>query len=264
MSFLEIEYREQQMTWNMAKLQSHDFYEIYYLLEGERTFFIKDKTFTLQKNSIVVISPFQMHKTEGGAYKRVNVYISADLLDENERKFLNACSSLIAFQLDPAKKNTFLALLKPFFTKASKDDSLKQKYTLAFAKALLCTLQSATLKPLSVSPKSPVQNDSKAVILQVVAYINQHFQEDISLDRLKDVFFLSKNTLCKNFQRVMNCSVMEYCSKVRLSKAKHLLLTTDKSMEDIADLCGYSSANYFSLLFKSKTGIAPSHYRKKK
>ena len=61
----------------------------------------------------------------------------------------------------------------------------------------------------------------------------------------------------------MHCSVMEYCSAVRLNEAKQLLLTTDKSIEDISDLCGYSSANYFSLFFKSKTGLAPSNYRKK-
>ena len=79
MSFIEIEYRETNKEWNMADLQAHNFYEIYYLLKGERDIFIEDKIFTLHENSIVIIPPFYMHKTEGGPYQRINVYLSEDL-----------------------------------------------------------------------------------------------------------------------------------------------------------------------------------------
>ena len=68
---------------------------------------------------------------------------------------------------------------------------------------------------------------------------------------------------CKRFSEVMRCSVIEYASAVRLNEARYLLSTTCKSIEEIAELCGYSSANYFSLIFKSKMGIVPSNYRKK-
>ena len=53
-------------------------------------------------------------------------------------------------------------------------------------------------------------------------------------------------------------------SLIKDNKVQILGASKTKSIEDIADLCGYSSANYFSLLFKSKTGLAPSTYRKKK
>ena len=46
MSFIEIEYRKTDKEWNMADLQAHNFYEIYYLLKGERHIFIEDKIFT--------------------------------------------------------------------------------------------------------------------------------------------------------------------------------------------------------------------------
>ena len=264
MSFIEIEYRKTKKEWNMAALQAHDFYEIYYLLKGERNFFIEDKIFTLQENSIVIIPPFYMHKTEGGPYERLNLYISNDLLDENEQKFLTSCSSFLSFELEKSKKNVVFSLFRPFFTQKNEKDLLKKKYSLSFAKTFLYLLQTSTLKPLSSPPTSSKNSINKNIILDIVTYINTHFQENITLDLLKNKFFISKNTLCKNFQQVMNCSVIEYCSAVRLNEAKHLLLTTDKSIEDVADLCGYSSANYFSLLFKLKTGLAPSNYRKKR
>ncbi len=264
MSFIEIEYRETNKEWNMADLQAHNFYEIYYLLKGERHIFIEDKIFTLHENSIVIIPPFYMHKTEGGPYQRINVYLSDDLLESSERKFLSACSSILSFELEPAKRDIVLSLFHPFLKEADKDDILKKKYSLSFAKTFLYILQSSTLNPISCSPSLSKNTNHKDFILDVVAYINTHFQEKITLDSLKDKFFISKNTLCKNFQQVMHCSVMEYCSAVRLNAAKHLLLTTKKDIEEISDLCGYSSSNYFSLLFKSKTGLSPSNYRKKK
>ena len=264
MPFIEIEYRQTKKEWNMADLQAHNFYEIYYLLKGERNIFIEDKIFTLHENSIVIIPPFYMHKTEGGPYKRINIYLSDDLLDETERKFLSSCASFLSFELDNSKKNMVLSLFRPFLSQTNKKDLLKKKYSLSFAKTFLYILQSSTLKPLSSAPSTSKNNTNKNLILDIVAYINTHFQENITLESLKNKFYISKNTLCKNFQQIMKCSVIEYCCAVRLNEAKHLLLTTDKSIEDVADLCGYSSANYFSLLFKSKTGLSPSNYRKKK
>jgi two-component system response regulator YesN len=57
---------------------------------------------------------------------------------------------------------------------------------------------------------------------------------------------------------------MDYCTHARLNEAKHLLLTTRKSLDEIAERCGYASANYFSLIFKRKIGLSPLNYRKKK
>ena len=104
MSFIEIEYRQTKKEWNMADLQTHDFYEIYYLIKGERNIFIEDKIFTIKENSVVIIPPFYMHKTEGGPYKRLNLYISSDLLDENEKKFLTSCANFFSFELEKGKK----------------------------------------------------------------------------------------------------------------------------------------------------------------
>lgn len=264
MSFIEIEYRQQKKEFHMADLQAHDFYEIYYLLKGNRNIFIEDKIFTLSEDSVVIIPPFLMHKTEGGPYKRINLYISGDLLDESEKKFLSGSSNFFAFKLDGGKKGMLASLFRPFLSSAGEKDVLIKKYSPAFAKILLYVLQTSRLTPIPSSETAPKSKTNKSVILDVVAYINTHFRESITLDLLKKKFFISKNTLCKNFQEVMKCSVIEYCAAVRLNEAKHQLLTTKKSIEDIADSCGYSSANYFSLFFKSKTGISPSNYRKKR
>lgn len=263
MEFIEIEYRETTTDYAMTDLQSHDFYELYFLLDGTRDVFFEDKLFILPKNSICVFPPFCMHKTEGGPYKRVNIYISRDLLTPNEEAFLNGFTQSAAFQIDGEHRELFFGLLKE--AAMMKDTTpYKKNYVLSFTKSLLYLLQNYRLTPIihSATSNSPKNNDP--FILKIVSYINEHFSENLTLDLLSQLFFISKNTLCKRFQSVMNCSIMDYCTHARLNEAKHLLLTTRKSLDEIAERCGYASANYFSLIFKRKIGLSPLNYRKKK
>jgi transcriptional regulator GlxA family with amidase domain len=55
---------------------------------------------------------------------------------------------------------------------------------------------------------------------------------------------------------------MEYRLFTRISRAKELLSSSKMSIESIAAECGFSSANYFSLIFKKEVGISPRSYRK--
>ena len=265
MAFLEIEYRKLSGEWNMAELQSHGYYEIYYLLSGRRSFIIEDKIFSLDAGAVMIIPPFAMHKTEGGAYERVNLYIDPELLDEREQKFLKEISSSPAIMPSGASAALLRSVFEEYISLSRQADSaLKRKYDLHFAKLALFALQTAVLNPLQVSGVPSAKREDRELVLSVVSYINSHLEEEFCLEDIMHRFFLSKNTLCRIFRRVMDCSVMEYCSAARLNKAKQLLLTTDSEIGEIARLCGYSSANYFSLIFKKKIGISPLNYRKKR
>ena len=73
MNFLEIEEVSVVESYYMGEPHSHDFYELYFLLDGKRDFFVKNKMFVISKNTLVIVPPFVMHKTEGGQFKRINM-----------------------------------------------------------------------------------------------------------------------------------------------------------------------------------------------
>ena len=263
MGFIEIEYRALNREWNMASLHAHEYYEIYCLLEGERDIFFENRKLMLQKRSIVVIPPSCIHRTEGGAYRRVNLYISPSELSEDERDFLDECFRAVAFEPEGEKGSLFFSLLESI-AETQSGGSLPKKYALPLIQSLLWLLRTATLVRLPDENITPTPKIGDEAVFGVVSYINEHFREPITLEKLSELFFVSKNTLCRNFRRVMKCSVMEYLSVVRFNLAKRLLSETEKSMSEIAELCGYSSANYFSLIFKRSIGISPREYRKKR
>ena len=69
MSFIEIELQERTNDWSTPKFQSHNYFELYFLLKGSRIFFINDKIYNITASIACIIPPFAMHKTEGSHIK---------------------------------------------------------------------------------------------------------------------------------------------------------------------------------------------------
>ena len=260
MNFIEIDKKERQGEWSMSSLQSHSYYELYFLTEGERRFFLKDKIFNISAPTVCIIPPFCMHKTEGGAYKRINVNVSEELLAPQERAMLYELGKQVVFTPEKEKWELITKLLYSGADvgSAGEDKTIAE----SFLHVLLYLVKKDGLLPCADEENG--EADDSSLVMQVVSYIHSHYMKPITIKSLCDKFYVSKNTLCTNFKSVINCSVMEYLRLVRINKAKGLLMSTRRSMKKIAEECGFSSANYFSLIFKEEVGISPLNYRKSK
>ena len=95
-----------------------------------------------------------------------------------------------------------------------------------------------------------------------ILILQPKFRELLFNGILADRFFVSKATLIYNFNKYASCSPMDFLLNVRLTKAKDMLINSGKSVGEISDECGFSSANYFGLIFKKKEGLSPLQYRK--
>ena len=81
MSFIEVEKSVREKEWDMTDLHSHSHYEIYFLISGTRKFFLVDKMYHISAPCLIVIPPYTMHKTEGFAFTRININVSATSLN---------------------------------------------------------------------------------------------------------------------------------------------------------------------------------------
>ena len=260
MSFAEIDECSRSTEWSMSDLHSHDYFEIYCLLKGERRYFLEDKIFDISAPTICILPPFTPHKTEGGAYRRININVSPDILSEREKRYLLDLGEHTAFKIEESKAKLFISLLEESALKANHAPG-GEALTIHFVHVLISILHQDALTPYHFSNSSSAPKKDISA-MRAVKYINNHFNEDFTLLELCNRIFVSKNTLCSDFRRCMHCTVMEYRTFIRVVKAKELLSSTKKSISDIAFECGFSSANYFGLIFKKSVGISPSNYRK--
>ena len=99
-------------------------------------------------------------------------------------------------------------------------------------------------------------------IIDALYYIENHYYENISLDIVADIAGFSSGHFSRVFQSQLGKSYSEYVVAVRLKHVKELLLTTNKSITEIALDTGYSHASNLTEQFKKKIGMTPLSYRK--
>ena len=99
-------------------------------------------------------------------------------------------------------------------------------------------------------------------ILPVVEFINNNYQKQITLYDISKHLCLHRNYLCRLFKQSTGKTVMDYLTFVRMCNAE-ILLKTNKSIAEIADLTGFSSPEYFNKVFKNHFFYTPSEYRNK-
>lgn len=107
-------------------------------------------------------------------------------------------------------------------------------------------------------------SSDQGVIPKVIAYIDQHYAQELSLQILSQHAHLSKNYLANLFKKETGEGVIDYINKVRLERAKALLRSTELKSGEICSMVGVSDSKYFSKLFKKLEGMTPSEYREAK
>lgn len=88
------------------------------------------------------------------------------------------------------------------------------------------------------------------------------YEKSYSLDELAAEYDINKFRLCREFAKYYDYTPIQYLNKIRIDRAKELLLTTDEKIVDISQMVGVENTNHFIRLFKEKTGVTPLTYRR--
>lgn len=102
-----------------------------------------------------------------------------------------------------------------------------------------------------------------AYIIDIKKRLDTAYKEQYSLEQLASDYHANKYTLARHFMKYYGETPLQYLCNVRIETAKDMLLHTDKKIGSIAEECGFGNFNHFLRIFKSKTGVSPSAYRKK-
>lgn len=95
----------------------------------------------------------------------------------------------------------------------------------------------------------------------IVTFVEEHYMEDLSLDKLSTRFFLSREHISRRFKQKVGMTLSSYVIQLRINQAKQWLIETDEKMYSIALKLGYQDEIYFSKLFKKHVGKTPIEYR---
>jgi len=93
-------------------------------------------------------------------------------------------------------------------------------------------------------------------------YLNEHINEDISLERVTGEFSINRNKLNDMFMKETGMTCLNYLTKMRMDLATIMLTRTELPIGEVGARVGYTDSNYFTKVFKQSTGQTPSSFRK--
>lgn len=261
-------YRYRDSYLNEVALHHHDFYEIYLFLSGNVNYSIESRNYHLMPGDILLISPLELHQPmftwEKQPYERIVLWIDkAFIKDLNKTGHdLTRCfdtghplhTNMI--RPDAATRQHVTNLMERLITETESHEFASDLAAAAYLIELLILVN----RLAEYSPQHhEVKDKSGPVVSNVLAYINEHYSEDLSLDLLASKFFISKYHLSHEFNRLVGTSVYRYIIQKRLVIAKQML-SDGTPPTDVYQHCGFGDYANFYRAFKSEYHISPKEF----
>lgn len=233
-------------------LHWHDFYELEYFLEGNGVYCINGEIYEIQPGMLLFTTPGDLQQiTFSGPVHLLNISFTTAMLDPVLQNKLMEPTMLL--DQDRFYECIFREMLGNIYSSG--------KFSLQYLQALLNTVLFRLYHALGCPDEElPIAN---SCVMEIVAYINRHFEEDLSLEVLAKRGNLSKEYLSSLFHKTMHMTISEYIISLRLRHARTLLLLTQSEIREIQVKTGFHSASHFARSFQKKYHCSPSDFRKK-
>ena len=250
----------------MKNYHYHDNFEIYYLYSGERSYFIKDKTYHIKKGNIVLINEYDIHCTRNIGelgHERIVINFNKKFLGDFFEKIatnLYECfeKNIHVIKLDLQEQIYIESLLNTMYNEYT---SKKENY-ITYLKIALIQLLLYINRHNDSNVKSDDIATTHKIISKVIGYINTNYAEDITLHSISEKFFISTYYFSRKFKEITNLSFIDYLNNVRVKEAQELLRKTNHNITQVSEMVGYKNTTYFGRIFKKLTGISPMMYKK--
>ncbi len=109
-----------------------------------------------------------------------------------------------------------------------------------------------------------IRHNRSMLSVRLEQYIDEHLREKLSVERICETFFLSKNALYRLFATEFDTTIGQYVLQKRIALATRLLRESAAPITQVAVDCGFCDYNYFIRAFKKHTGLTPLQFRKEK
>lgn len=246
----------------------HQNVELKCFYEGNSTLIVGDKKIEVNAGDVLVINPYEFHSTVDCGKKIGKYHLFMIPLDyfsdigENKLDLKNLffVQKKLFANLYPGDSELFDLLQRAADEYNKKDiaHNFVIKGLLMNFFAVLLRRNINTKEEYNISATSLY---SYNLIEPALRHIRDNFSEKVTIEALAALCGLSKYYFCHNFKKATGKSAMEYLRDYRITTADVILTNTDESIDKVAKICGFESANYFYRCYKNRYGLPPSKRR---
>ena len=237
----------------------HDFFEIEIFMNGSGLHYIDSVPYKVDRRYFFIMKPGEYHKYALDPliqFEIYNIKFRPELPDGVIIDALNRFSAPYSGFLTEEDAEICVNEVRRLGEIQGAEDEFSGLMSKNIVERILLTMISA----LDLGGAGGERPDAKYLNI-ITDYIARHYGERITKASLAKVVGLSENYIGTYFERRVGMHFGEYIQRLRLNHAVVFLKTTDMSIKEIADRCGFSSQEYFSRVFREKYSVSPSRYR---
>jgi len=245
----------------------HDTYEIYYLLAGERSYYINNLIYTLRKGDLIFINKNELHRTtsKGSArHERILISFEEDFLRRTLANYDLSFSFLTTQSLLLRPGVHEQGIIEYILFSMLKEQEEHRSLQIPYLQTLLIQLfiEMNRVQEISREPIAPESSEKQLKVYEIIDYLQEHHANKLTLEQLSDAFFISRTYLCRLFKQTTGFTIVEYLNYIRIKEAQRLLQNTKDKVTSIAEETGFDNIAHFGRVFKQITKCSPLQYRK--
>lgn len=258
---------ERSYNINMRFQHFHPFYEIHILLDSYANLMMEGTPYRMQLFDIACLKPNLLHKSEypiGSPKKRLVIQFQIPTQLPGLNTELEQI--LEVFHCDVPIYRFSRNILKKLFTPINDIYSSSQKKseinTLMVYTNFLEFLSTLFIYQSENLYEPEMEDSISNKIYSIATYIHSHFREDLSLEALSKIFYMSPYYLSHQFKAVMGVTLTNYIQITRIQNVQQMLLSSENKITKIAEECGFASFSQFNRVFHKFCEVSPRDYKK--
>ena len=249
---------DKQGGWR-EESHAHDFLELIFITDGRGTATIGGTEWEIGRGNILIynagVSHCEKSSQDDPMEARFIAYDKLEITDLPPNWLLPPSYGYVYSAGD--MYDTF----DRFFGSLLREFEQRDRFYMEIAQNMSRTLLMYLFRLINKTENAAGLLDSGRIMDSVLAYIDAHYAEDISLEDLSRECYVNKYYLSHLFSRVRGESVGKYIQKRRLDEARRLLTGTALSVREVAEAVGFPDISYFCRVFKKEVGVTPLTYR---
>lgn len=265
-AYFGIDRTRRSKKYDMKTDDFHDHYEMYYLISGERKYFVGHSICTVKPGDFILIDKHVLHKTSpisSDIHERYLIsfndrFLRKYIQDSAMIRGLLNCFGKVQISVPTDKRKEVADILFRIMHESRQTDTYCEFAMFAQFLQLMVILNRICEE--STVP-SAVIGKYEANIQRVVDYLNLNFRENITLSQAAEMAYTGSTYFSKKFKKCTGFGFSEYLTYLRINEAAKMLTSTKQSVSEISAACGFNNSSYFGDVFKKVKGVSPQKFR---
>lgn len=226
------------------------FHKLYYVIDGNCVIEIQGKKHRGEKGTLFFIPAGTKHSYYHDNDNFVTKHWIHFTFEANSKDPFKGMELPVSVTVDQPK-----VMEKNFKTAYCRADTM---YELLIQQAKIMEIISDFLRLAGCEEK-----DSADPLQEVMEFIKEHVQENVTVEQLADIMHLHPNYFIRMFKQLTGMPPMKYITLSKMERAKSLLERTDTPVGDISASLGYKDPAHFTKVFKASCGYSPRRFRER-